>query len=331
VVGYPKGAPERAFYVAAHNERWHLEVQPVWLENVKLASPTSVAAAEMVATVIGESATRLRIAVEPSFMPSDAMAALSNSIPNAEFVDATPVLETLRSIKTSRELALIRAASEGIVDAMLATFATAEAGETKDALAGRFAAEVCIRGLTFDYALVSAGPSLNRAPFGGRLERGDLISLDSGGRLGGYIGDLCRMAVLGDPNGRMQEALDDVRRVQAGAFSAVRPGNSGAAIYEEAQKELTASRDPQYMRFVAHGVGLITHEAPRLTDRAGPPYPATHLHDPLEAGMVLSIETHVANPNLGFVKLEDTVIVTETGWESPGGRGRGWNRAGIAG
>jgi len=75
-------------------------------------------------------------------------------------------------------------------------------------------------------------------------------------------------------------------------------------------------------------MGLITHEAPRLTDRAVAPYPATHLSKPMEAGMVLSVETHIADPAVGFVKLEDTLFVTEDGWEAPGDIARGWTVAG---
>ena len=79
------------------------------------------------------------------------------------------------------------------------------------------------------------------------------------------------------------------------------------------------------MRFVAHGIGLIAHEAPRLTATGPVPYSDKHASRPLEAGMVISIETHVKHPDVGFVKLEDTVAVTDSGWEAFGDWGRGWN------
>jgi Xaa-Pro aminopeptidase len=50
-----------------------------------------------------------------------------------------------------------------------------------------------------------------------------------------------------------------------------------------------------------------------------------HGEYPLEAGMVLSIETGIKQPEAGFIKLEDTVVVTETGWEAYGDWGRDWN------
>ena len=329
LVGYPRNIPQQGFYVAAANEAWQLEVEPVWIERIEVAPVSCVAVAEVAAAVIQDSARSLRIAVEPSFIPTDAMTTLSNALPGSEFLDATPILETLRSIKTPRELGLIRTASQGIVESMLATFQTVQVGDTKDTLASRFARHVTARGLTFDYALVTIGRSLNRAPFGGRLEEGKLLSLDSGGRYRGYVGDLCRMAALGEPDSEMKEALDEITRVQAAACGVVRQGCEGRAIYEAAQTQVAVSPHGGHMRFVAHGVGLITHEAPRLTDRAGAPYPATHATQPLEAGMVLSVETHIADPNLGFVKLEDTVIVTESGWEAPGDAGRGWNMPGA--
>ena len=45
--------------------------------------------------------------------------------------------------------------------------------------------------------------------------------------------------------------------------------------------------------------------------------------------MVVSIETDMKNPEVGFVKLEDTVVVTEDGSVGYGDEGRGWNRGGA--
>ena len=76
-------------------------------------------------------------------------------------------------------------------------------------------------------------------------------------------------------------------------------------------------------------MGLISHEAPRLTGRGPVPYPAYDADLPLETGMVISIETTILHPRRGYIKLEDTVAVTETGSEGFGDGGRGWNRGGV--
>jgi Xaa-Pro aminopeptidase len=73
-------------------------------------------------------------------------------------------------------------------------------------------------------------------------------------------------------------------------------------------------------------MGIISHEAPRLTGTGFVPYPGYDEDRPLEAGMVLSIETTMLHPTRGYIKLEDTVAVTGTGWTGFGDGGRGWNR-----
>jgi Xaa-Pro aminopeptidase len=77
-------------------------------------------------------------------------------------------------------------------------------------------------------------------------------------------------------------------------------------------------------------MGLVSHEAPRLTTRGPVPYPAEDAERPLEAGTVVSVETTLMHPTRGFIKLEDTVVVTDTGHEVYGEGGRGWNKAGTA-
>jgi Xaa-Pro aminopeptidase len=84
------------------------------------------------------------------------------------------------------------------------------------------------------------------------------------------------------------------------------------------------------MHFLAHGMGLVSHEAPRLTATGPVPYDAYDAARPLEGAMVVSVETTLQHPQRGFIKLEDTVVVTDTGFEIYGEGGRGWNRGGTA-
>lgn len=77
-------------------------------------------------------------------------------------------------------------------------------------------------------------------------------------------------------------------------------------------------------------MGLVSHEAPRLTAKGPVSYDDTDARLPLEPGMVVSIETTMKHPKRGFIKLEDTVVVTATGHEIFGEGGREWNRGGGA-
>ncbi|HEV1999007.1 MAG TPA: M24 family metallopeptidase, partial [Xanthobacteraceae bacterium] len=173
------------------------------------------------------------------------------------------------------------------------------------------------------------GTSHNRAPSEKLIWReGDPLSVDSGGNYRGYIGDLCRMGILGEPDAELQEFLGFVDEVQQAARKPIKRGGRGGEIFVAAEALINASPHRPYMEFLAHGMGLISHEAPRLTSTGPVPYAAYDADRALESGMVVSIETTMLHPRRGFIKLEDTVAVIDAGYEPFGDIGRGWNRAG---
>jgi Xaa-Pro aminopeptidase len=331
VVGYVRDRVEDSFYVGAGNEAWGVEVFPIWVSDIATTSWSTHAAADEAARFIKRLGFEApRIALEGAFFPGDALDELRQRLPDATILDATQILEELRAVKTPKELDLIRFASDAIVDSMLSAFRSIEPGMTEKDVVETLRLEETKRGLDFDYALITSGLTAGRAPSERIIESGDLVSLDTAGYWQGYLADMARMAVLGEPSALMKDLLGELQFVQSAARVPVRPGSKGVSIYEAASKAISASDHGTQMTFLAHGMGLIPHEAPRLT-AAGPiPYPDTHADRPLEPGMVLSIETHIINPGVGFVKLEDTVAVTEEGWEAFGDRGRNWNVVGAA-
>ncbi|ANN15981.1 peptidase [Amycolatopsis orientalis] len=324
---YFKGAPEKSFYVGCGNEEWGTSVFPLWVPDVRHLSWSSVDTAHSIVDGLRERGLEgTTIALEKAFLPFDAGEVLRTELPGATFVDAHPILEGVRAVKSAQELDLVRTASIGIIDSMAATFAASRPGETKAEIVERFRREQTDRGLVFDYCLVSCGNEFNRAPSSRVWQEGELLSLDSGGMYQGYIGDLARMAVAGEPTGLMRDLLAEVETVQQSVRAAVAPGRRGGDVFALADKALAECPHASEMFFVGHGMGLITHEVPRLTGTGPVPYPADHAEAPLEPGMVLSLETTLSNPEVGIVKLEDTLIVTEDGWEAPGDEARGWNR-----
>jgi Xaa-Pro aminopeptidase len=210
---------------------------------------------------------------------------------------------------------------------MNAVYTQAAPGKTKQELAEALRVEEVKRGLAFDYCLIAAGTSLNRAPSDQKLLAGDILSIDSGGNYHGYIGDLARMGVVGNkPDAELEDLLGFVEEVQMASRTPIRHGAVGSSICEVGDKLLAASPHKTYTHFMAHGMGLVSHEAPRLMDGGPVPYPGYDINRPLEAGMVLSIETTMNHPKRGLIKLEDTVLVTDSGWEGLGDGVRGWQR-----
>ncbi|MCT7377084.1 M24 family metallopeptidase [Chelativorans salis] len=329
IVVYEKGRPERAAYVANRMEGGEHQNNPFWTPAFHPAAWGTLDATRMAVEhlqKIGRAGAR--IGIEPAFLPVDAYQLLTARLEGASFVDATGTLERLRAIKTSAELDKLRLASELITDSMLATIAWAREGTTKTEIIERLRREETERGLTFEYCLLTLGASHNRAASPQAWARGEVLSIDSGGNYQGYIGDLCRMGVLGEPDAELQDLLAEVEAVQQAAFSKVRAGALGGDVIAHAQETLKASPVADFTDFFAHGIGLITHEVPFLVTNHPVTYEGVDAARPLEAGMVLSVETTMLHPTRGFIKLEDTVAVTADGYEMFGDRGRGWNRGG---
>jgi Xaa-Pro aminopeptidase len=224
---------------------------------------------------------------------------------------------------------MLRYASDAVIESMRAVIAGSRPGRSKAELVEHLRREETDRGLTFDYCLITAGTSLNRAASEQRWEEGDILSLDSGGNYRGYIGDVCRMAIQGEPDAELEDLLGEIENIQRAAMKPIRAGAMGREIYAAAQPLVGRSKHHNQIEFLAHGMGLVSHEGPRLADRGPVPYPPTDKDLPLEAGSVVSVETTLLHPERGFIKLEDTVVVTDTGHEVYGEGLRGWNRAGV--
>jgi len=271
-----------------------------------------------------------RIGAELAFLPVDAGNALRNAFAGSELVDALFVLERLRAVKHPEELKKLRIASEGVIDSMMAVIANHGPGTSKRELVEALRREETNRGLTFDYCLITAGANLNRAPSDVKWDKGDILSLDSGGNYQGYIGDLCRMAIHGEPDTELEDLLGEIEHIQRTAMKPIKAGAPGSVIYGTAEPLVQKSKHHNHMHFLAHGMGLVSHEAPRLTATGPVPYDAYDANRPLEAGMVVSVETTLQHPARGFIKLEDTVVVTDKSFEIYGEAGRGWNRGGTA-
>jgi Xaa-Pro aminopeptidase len=328
---YVKGGPQKAGFFGHRMENYQNEVTPFWVSELNVKSSGSVDAMEKAVDYARRLAPKAkRIGVELAFVPADAADVLRKAFPNSEIKDALFVLERLRAVKTPEELDMLRIASDAVIDSMAAVIKTHGAGATKNELTEALRREETSRGLAFDYCLITAGSSLNRAPSDQRWENGDILSLDSGGNYHGYIGDVCRMGIIGEPDAELVDLLAEVEAVEQASMKPIRPGALGKEIYAAANAVLHKSRIHNHTHFLAHGMGLVSHEAPRLTNSGPVPYDAYDADRPLETGMVISVETTLQHPQRGFIKLEDTVVVTPKGFDVYGDRIRGWNRAGGA-
>ena len=326
---YVKGAVEKTAYVGNKMEGGEHENHPFWPDSVYTMSWTSLDSTQQALDHLAKvGVTTGRIGVEPSFLPMNAHQMITEQMPNTALVDATAVLEELRAVKTEAELVQLRQASELITESMQATIAASTAGDSKFQIIDRLRQEETRRGLAFEYCLLTLGSSHNRAASTQTWAEGEVLSIDSGGNLNGYIGDICRMGVLGEPDAELEDLLAEIEATQQAAFAKIRAGTTGADVIAAGEACRAAQPNAACTDFFAHGMGLISHEAPFLMTNHPVAYQNRDADKPLRANMILSVETTMLHPERGFIKLEDTLRVTESGYELFGTRGRGWNRGG---
>lgn len=332
VLVYQKGRPENSAYFGAALEIFEKNLGKFWPPVVQTTTWSSTDAVQLAVRHIKKiGGSSSIIGVERSFLPMDGGQLLHDDLPACRIAEANFVLERLRLIKSPDELNLLRESSERVVQAMAAAFEYAAPGMTKHDLVEKLRREEVNRGLKFEYCLITAGRDLNRAPSDQRLQAGDVISLDSAGNYHGYIGDLCRMGILGEPDAELGDLLGVIDHIQSEARKPIKAGARGGDIFTLANEIVDKSQHKPYMEFLAHGMGLVSHEGPRLTSTGPVPYQGHDEDRPLESGMVISIETAIKHPTKGYIKLEDTVAVTASGSEGFGDQYRGWNRANTQG
>src|SRR5262249_14806755 len=197
IMVYPKGAPDKAAYFGHRLENFQHQVKPFWTPEVQASSSGTLDA-------MGKAIDHLRrlglnarrIAVQTAFLPVDAASALHKAFPDSAVVDALPVLERLRMCKSADELEKLRLASDLVIESMLAVIANHGPGTTKQELADALKREEVNRGLTFEYCLIAAGTSPNRAPAEQRWEEGAVLWVDFGGNYVGHIRDRAPLAML---------------------------------------------------------------------------------------------------------------------------------------
>jgi Xaa-Pro dipeptidase len=253
--------------------------------------------------------TRGTIALESSTTYQSSLR-IAAALPGWKLVDAAPVTERLRVIKSPEEIALIRRAIAITQDAMAATFAQLTVGATEVEVSQVLSREMQQRGAPGG-GLVQFGPSSalpHGGPAGPKLERETVVLIDCGCTVGGYQSDITRTIWFGDhPSDEFVKVFNVVHDAQTAAIELGRPGTPCQDMDRAARRVISAAGYGQFFTHrLGHGLGMDGHE---------PAYLVEGNTTPLEPGMVFTDEPGIYQLGTFGVRIEDDCTMTEHGVE----------------
>jgi Xaa-Pro aminopeptidase len=138
-----------------------------------------------------------------------------------------------------------------------------------------------------------------------KIADGDFITFDFGARYQGYCSDETRTFVVGHLDAKHREVYEVVLQAQLAGLDAVKPGVMGKDVDAAGRKVIDAAGyGPYFGHGIGHGVGLEVHEGPSASKKS---------ETILKPGMIVTVEPGVYIPGFGGCRIEDLVLVTETG------------------
>jgi Xaa-Pro aminopeptidase len=239
----------------------------------------------------------------------------------AELVPAERIVEAARVRKDAAELETFRRAGALIGAVARQVLRGVREGQREWEVAADIDDRIRRGGFerpAFD-TIVASGPNgalPHARPGDRRLQAGDLVVLDFGGVYDGYCVDITRTVSVGAPGAEARRLHDAVAAAQLAAVAAVRPLAAVTDVDEAARAVLEGcGLGHAFSHATGHGLGLEIHEEPRVGPRRSgiPGVPPAGRDDRLEPGVVFTIEPGAYLPGFGGVRIEDDVVVTETG------------------
>jgi Xaa-Pro dipeptidase len=148
------------------------------------------------------------------------------------------------------------------------------------------------------------------------LNTGEFLLIDFGGRFAGYPADITRTFVIGEPTDAMRRIHETVLAANRAAIAAIKPGVACGDVDKAARDVIEAAGYGQYFTHrLGHGLGIEVHELPQM---------AANVEDVLQVGMVFTVEPGIYVPDVGGVRIEENVVVTESGVEELTSFRRDW-------
>lgn len=230
----------------------------------------------------------------------------------ADFVPLSGLIEKIRLIKSQEEINIIKVACEIADNAFTHILNFIKPGITELDVSNELEFFMRKQGATSSsFDIIVASGLRSALPHGVAtkkiIETGDFVTLDFGAYYNGYISDITRTVAVGKPSEKLVEMYNAVLESQLLALEKVGPGMTGAEA-DAVSRDYLKSKGlgEAFGHSLGHGIGLEVHEGPGLNFRS---------EVVLEPNMTVTIEPGAYIPGVGGVRIEDDILITETGNE----------------
>ncbi len=241
---------------------------------------------------------------------------LEKQLPKITLIPLENIIRELRGIKDPEEIALLKEAAELGSQGFDFLCTLIKAGITESELAQEleiFWKRKGSKGLAFD-PIIAFGSNTSMPHYRAaqsKLELGMPIQIDIGVNDRHYHSDMSRVVFFGEPSEQMKTIYHIVLQAQLAALEKCRPGTLVGHLDETARALITdAGYGPHFTHSLGHGVGLEIHEYPTLRNKV--PFSDVTL----KPGMVITIEPGIYLSGIGGVRIEDTIVITDDGYEN---------------
>jgi Xaa-Pro aminopeptidase len=229
-----------------------------------------------------------------------------------EWCPLTSQLKPLRGVKTETELVALKSAADLNQQALTAVLPQIRAGISEREIALEL--EITLKYLggeanAFDFIVASGvrGALPHGVASDKNLKNGELLTIDFGTRVAGYHSDETVTLAIGQVDGKLRQIFDIVLEAHDAALAFIRPEMAICDLDAVARDFISMAGYGEYFGHgLGHGVGLEIHEYPAITSRSD---------QKLCEGMVFTIEPGIYIPDVGGVRIEDTIVVTADGYE----------------
>lgn len=276
-----------------------------WVERTELYEAYNESPYRRLAEVLdGMGLGSERVGFEKNYVSAAHWEEVQRELPRLEMVDCTPMMDSVRWVKTEPEIRRLKVGADVLDDAYLDVFPTIKPGETERAVHSRLIASCLRRGANWAHGILNS--SRNLIPYAGESDStwatGDVVRTDYVAYVDGYPGHQSRNAVLGKPSAQQLRDYGITREIYGRTIDACRPGVSAGEVYEFVVKEFAKHGWSYTSQLAGHGVGAWWHQQEPVIARGSKIV--------LEEGMVLALE-----PAKDYYHIQDMIVVRARGPE----------------